>query len=350
MGSTQLPIILNKIIGYYATIFLSFQQKEISGFLTILWQNDPFKAKWSILAKSYSLIRDHQGKANSPLDKFLAINGPLIGVIEPACYLEALSWEVTVDENGQTLLRRYGSSIDEHLFITNVSVNDLIRNSHDHGYFTGDLKKVLLAENEAVMTMAASVQPTGSAQNPTAGQLESHDAESAACTNIEGSSKERNQVPTTIVIDDDKSDSAMALDTNEAGSKKSTAEDNHDIPDDSNAVLVANAPPTAISSTVMTATAINQVPDATNLGPSSISQIDAGITEAESRHKFIVNDPDASRLSASAFSLDGEYPFNTEFDPNLSGETFNPFMGNQFNVFDMSDASWDDFIDFDASV
>ena len=192
----HLKAIFNRNPGYYSTIFLSFQQKEISGFLTILWQNDPFKAKWSILAKSYSMIRDSQGKANAPLEKFLAINGPLIGVIEPAKYLDALSWEVAVDEDGQTVMRRYENTIDEQLFITNVSVNDVIRNSYDQGYFTGDLSKVLLAENEAAMTMAASVQPTSSAQRSATGHRESHDANFTVCANSTGSRKDKEQVPT----------------------------------------------------------------------------------------------------------------------------------------------------------
>nr|QEL51143.1 mating type protein MAT1-1-1 [Letharia aff. columbiana 'rugosa'] len=336
--------------SYYSTMFLSFQQKEISGFLTILWQNDPFKAKWSILAKSYSVIRDSQGKANAPLEQFLAINGPLIGVIEPTQYLEALSWEVAVDEDGQTVMRRNGNSIDEQLFTSNVSVNDVIRNSYDEGYFTGDLSKVLLANNEAAMTMAVSVQPTSNAHQSTTGHLESHDADFAATENFNGSSKEKKQVPTTVVIDDDGSNSAMATTANEAGPEESMAEDNDDTPGDSTALATENALPTGETSAVMTATVTSPVFDPHNLGPGSFLNIDAGMTEVQSHKHASANDPDVSSLSASAFHLDGEYPFNTEFDPDFSGATFNPFMGNQFNVFDMSDASWDDFIDFDASA
>ena len=332
--------------GYYSTIFLTFQQKEISGFLTVLWQNDPFKAKWSILAKSYSLIRDSQGKANAPLEKFLAINGPFIGVIEPAQYLEALSWEIAVDEDGQTIMRRYGNSIDEQLFITNVSVNDVIRNSYDQGYFTGDLSKVLLTKNEAAMTMAASEQPTSKAQHSTTGHPESHEVNFMASANIEGSSKDGKQAATTMVIDEDESDSAVATSANEADAEESMAGNNDNASGDSSVALSENALLAGTTPSVMTATETNPVNDAHNVGTNSHLDDDTNITGSMATS----NDPDVSSLSASAFTLDGEYPFNTEFDPDLSGSTFDPFMGNQFSAFDVSDASWQDLIDFNASA
>ena len=273
-----------------------------------MWQTDPCKGKWSILAKSYSAIRDSQGKANAPLEKFLAINGPLIGVIEPAQYLEALSWEVAVDEDGQTVMRRRNGTLSGEQLITNISVNDVIRNSYDKGYFTGDLSKVLLANNGAAMTMVSSVQPTSNAQYSTTGHLEVHDTGFAANTNIEASSSEE---ATMIVVDDEKRDPTLVTIGDEADGGGSTAGDNDDVPGESNAVAIG---------------------------------------ETQGRNKAPINDPDISSLSASAFNLDGEYPFNTEFDPDFSGDTFNPFIGNQFNVFDMSDAHWDDFIDFDAGA
>jgi hypothetical protein len=69
--------------AYYATIFTTFQQKNISGFLTRMWQEDPFKAKWAIVAKAYSIIRDKVGKAHAPLDIFLQTVCPHIGKPDP---------------------------------------------------------------------------------------------------------------------------------------------------------------------------------------------------------------------------------------------------------------------------
>ena len=348
MTSTYGIAISNMISGYYSTIFLSFQQKDISGFLTILWQNDPFKAKWSILAKSYSLIRDNQGKANAPLEKFLAINGPLIGVIEPSRYLEALSWEVALDEGGQTVMRRHENSIDEQLFITNTSVNDVIRNSYNQGYFTGDLSKVLLAKNEAAMTMAASVQPTNNVQGSKAAQFHTQSTDVPTYANAQCFSKKNEQGPTMGVVDDDESGCGMGDNAKEAGVEDSVADNNDGVPANLNDVAFENVQPD--TSAVLADSVSNRVPQSYIHEFSSPLKIDANLAEANSSYKSPFSDSDISSLSASAFGLEGKYPFNTEFDPDLSGATFNPFMGNMFNVFDMSDAPWDDFLNLDASA
>ncbi|KAI9884389.1 MAG: hypothetical protein M1823_003821 [Watsoniomyces obsoletus] len=61
---TPMPIVkrfkrpLNSFIAYrsyYSSMFSALQQKEISGLLNRLWQAGPFKAKWTILAKAYSV-------------------------------------------------------------------------------------------------------------------------------------------------------------------------------------------------------------------------------------------------------------------------------------------------------
>ena len=43
--------------------------------------------------------------------------------------------------------------------------------------------------------------------------------------------------------------------------------------------------------------------------------------------------------------LEGEYPYNEEFDPNQPATVdFDPSLGNQFDAFDVSD--WNEFVDF----
>ena len=45
------------------------------------------------------------------------------------------------------------------------------------------------------------------------------------------------------------------------------------------------------------------------------------------------------------YYLEGGYPYNEEFDPNQPATVdFDPFVGNQFDAFDVSD--WDEFVDF----
>jgi hypothetical protein len=69
-------------------------QKVKSKILTVLWKADPFEAKWSILAKSYSILRGNRDKEEVSLDKFLEMCAPLIGVIPPDIYLSVMGWEL----------------------------------------------------------------------------------------------------------------------------------------------------------------------------------------------------------------------------------------------------------------
>ncbi|KAF1351344.1 mating-type protein ALPHA1/MAT-1/A-1, partial [Delphinella strobiligena] len=115
--------------SFHAPIFKTFQQKNISGLLTRLWQNDPFKAKWSILAKAYSMIREHKAKDAAPLDKFLSHTCPHIGIIPKNDYLSVMGWEI-VEENGEVRMeRRFApdvASFPENILTTNLSAEEVV--------------------------------------------------------------------------------------------------------------------------------------------------------------------------------------------------------------------------------
>lgn len=139
-------------------------QKVISGFLTHLWQADPTKAKWAILAKAYSEIRDKIGKKRAPLPPFLAINAPFVGVIDPDDYLRILGWEL-IDRDGQTILRRAarpdGAVYEISMITTNASVEDVISNSYHHGYINQENFGVATLSGGMSVIMATSAQPVG---------------------------------------------------------------------------------------------------------------------------------------------------------------------------------------------
>ncbi|CAD0086789.1 unnamed protein product [Aureobasidium vineae] len=107
----------------------SFQQKDISGFLTRMWQNDPFKAKWSILAKAYSIIREINTKNAAPLEKFLALTCPLIGVIPRDDYLGVMGWSIVDTAGVKDMERMYTpdiSSFPENILTTNLSSEEIV--------------------------------------------------------------------------------------------------------------------------------------------------------------------------------------------------------------------------------
>lgn len=124
--------------SYYSPIFTSFQQKDISGFLTRMWSDDFFHAKWTIIAKAYSVIRDMVGKARAPLDKFLQIVCPLINIIQPDFYLDTMGWWKPKGQHME-LFRRYTPNItlfSAEVRTTTLSVDDVVNHCSSVGYHT----------------------------------------------------------------------------------------------------------------------------------------------------------------------------------------------------------------------
>lgn len=140
-------------------MFPDLTQKAKSGILRFLWQNDPFKAKWAILAKAYSRIRDeHSDPKKVPLETFLGLNAPFIGIVEPGLYLNAMGWELTADAEQQYTMARVGQPNTKEADIsTNYSVNDVVKHCYDIGYVSQEVRhrKTGCKSNEPVMSFVA---------------------------------------------------------------------------------------------------------------------------------------------------------------------------------------------------
>jgi hypothetical protein len=138
--------------------------------LTLLWQFDVQKAKFSLLAKAYSIIRDFKGKVSAPLDLFLASTCPRIGIVAPASYLNTFGWQVRADDEGKPSLQRMQSQLhlDPTMSSTNLSVHDLIEHYKESGYISADdLFEIELAGKSSstdMLTMASV--PTPRKNNP----------------------------------------------------------------------------------------------------------------------------------------------------------------------------------------
>ncbi|KAL8689648.1 MAG: hypothetical protein Q9224_004595 [Gallowayella concinna] len=165
---------------HYATIFEAFQQKVISTYIVFLWQSDPFKAKWALLAKAYSVIRDRVGKEHAPLDAFLSLVADFVGVIGPHSYLSTMGWEVSVDDLGTiSLVKDNLTEIDNGMLSTNISVQDIIDYACEHEYAAMEAANNGPV-NQPSLAMAASVQSlpvttlgaNAQASSPTTGLLQ----------------------------------------------------------------------------------------------------------------------------------------------------------------------------------
>ena len=272
----------DSVSGYYSTLFTHLQQKDISGFLVYMWQSDPFKAKWAILAKAYSVIRDQEGKENAPLDKFLFINSNLIGIVAPKSYMVILGW-VIAPVDGQLMLRRdlkfNPNSIDTRLLTTNLSVDDVVKHNYNNGYIMGAPSAAAAFGNGPSLTMATSAQPPSQneATNGHAGETPDLEEGSGSVHHAEGSQAQLN-----------------------------------------------------LAENLTTTLTLSPRFDPDNHSPMALQYINSRVPDPSV-------DPPISSLVNTAYHLSGDYPFTPDFDPDLPGQIFDPFLGNQFNAFNMSD-------------
>lgn len=131
-----------------------------------MWQKDPFKAKWTILAKAYSDIRDAVGKVKAPLNKYLAIACPAIGIISPQSYLAHLNWIVYDKADGGKGLQQYPepdfAGFTKTIMETNMSELDVVKLCITEGYLPASLKivgKQLTGPPTCLMASAPTTRP-----------------------------------------------------------------------------------------------------------------------------------------------------------------------------------------------
>ncbi|KFA66100.1 hypothetical protein S40285_04296 [Stachybotrys chlorohalonatus IBT 40285] len=104
----------------YLKLFPDLQQKIVSGFLTTLWNKDPVRNKWALIAKVYSFVRDEATKEKISLSRYLDVCCPQMKIVEPSQYLAALGWSIQVDHTGtQTLVQN-----EANITISETNINN----------------------------------------------------------------------------------------------------------------------------------------------------------------------------------------------------------------------------------
>lgn len=105
-----------------------------------MWQRDPFKAKWTIVARAYSSIRDKVGKNRAQLDRFLTLVCPELGIIDAADYLEMMLWVFEIGANGVMMLEQVAvpdiDSFEDHIKHTIMTEKDVIHFCAQESYIT----------------------------------------------------------------------------------------------------------------------------------------------------------------------------------------------------------------------
>jgi hypothetical protein len=113
--------------------------KTLSNLLGQLWEQDPNKTLWSLMAKAWSAMRDQIGKKKVPLDQFFQIICPYLNILSPDTYLERHGWNFKINEEGTPTLShnptsRSSESSSVGFTDTTLSVEDIISVCQSMGY------------------------------------------------------------------------------------------------------------------------------------------------------------------------------------------------------------------------
>jgi hypothetical protein len=127
---------------YYRGLFVGSQQKEISSWLRAVWNSDLFHAKWTLLARTYSIIRDISGRERTPVDRFLQLAGQHIGVIPPESYMDVMGITIISQSDGsrsvsQSLLNNH-DVFSKYSSAESPSISSLLQFCFEIGYISPD--------------------------------------------------------------------------------------------------------------------------------------------------------------------------------------------------------------------
>nr|BAJ60630.1 alpha domain protein [Trichophyton simii] len=291
---------LNSFIAFrsfYSAAFPDLSQKVKSGLLRLLWRSDPFKAKWAIVAKAYSVIRDkHIGQVT--LESFLALIGPFIGLVSVANYLDTMGLQVVSTEDKQFSLIKANPNahINPMDLTTNLSVDDVVHYCYQIGYVSG-IHADSASENQgAAVSMAVSAQSTPKSSVAKAGTPKKHASSGQTASH---------QVGEHITV--------LGTNSPKANGSPQAPQVNTPVAPSNNNTLPA---PPVNNSTTPPAAPIN---NARNSGPYTQADFEGDLRRAMNNFPFGNND--------------GYYDL---FNPGLRTRVYNPYC-SQFDGFDIND-------------
>ena len=309
-------------LGYYYRMFAGIQQSQISRLLERFWRMDPFKAKWTILAKAFSVIRDDKGKKDASLDAYLAISAPFVAIVRPADYLGMMGYQLTVVNNQATMIQQQNfniNTINRGLLTTPHSVNDVVENCYRQGYITENRTDAGPSNSHGAMIMATNA-------NPVPLPVHSNPVSMPVHSNPVSMPVHSNPVPMPVhSTQAEQSSSAASGAKIQKGKSKvqheETAIQDEDVKENTGGDEQQSAQPAM---------------------QSSVFGIGVATTAFGGSGTNVTNDPFPNLTMDTIDQSLGAFPFNDAFSPTLrEGYLFDPFAGYGFGATDMGNV--DDF-------
>ncbi|CAP86109.1 hypothetical protein N7489_002809 [Penicillium chrysogenum] len=119
--------------SFCAPMFPGIPQKVKSMAISEMWQDDTLKSHWAILAKAYTIIRDHFDVDTPSLSTFVELCLPLMGHLDRQQYLRMAGWDVQPTGNSLSL-RKIGLSNLASLSVPAIAVDQVVKHCIDNNY------------------------------------------------------------------------------------------------------------------------------------------------------------------------------------------------------------------------
>ncbi|KAG8534243.1 uncharacterized protein KY384_001087 [Bacidia gigantensis] len=304
--------IADKKLVFVSEAFPEHTQKARSGWLTRLWAVDDQKM-WYAIAKSYSMIRDAQGKDLSPLRNFLKIITTLVRLPEPSAYVTGLGYEFDHDDQE---LKQVASNTLRHCGLrTRVTIQELLDEAFHQGYTAIELPCIVDSTNNLCAGIMLGLSHPGARPS-------SSDATGSQTIEAQAAP----EIPRIASVDNASQSPVNKSNTSDL-SKQATKKSMKKRPKYEFSLL----PNSGVRGT--SHGRINQAMNSTNLSPYSVSQRQH---RPRVQPAACTSPTDANRMFDPAFWLNNEQCNGTDI-----GGIYNPFENDPFNAHQMSDFIYD---------
>lgn len=123
--------------------------------ISTIWTIDPFKPQWAVLAKAYTLLREHFDLDDTRVSNFVAKTKHLFNFPTPQQYLDRVGWRIQRETVAHFTLTHSVPRITFQLPLQAVSDEDVIRFCETiAGYTRQKLESLWPFRNEFTYTMA----------------------------------------------------------------------------------------------------------------------------------------------------------------------------------------------------
>ncbi|KAJ5971054.1 uncharacterized protein N7479_000972 [Penicillium vulpinum] len=120
--------------SFCAPMFPGVPQKVKSVAISELWQDDTLKPHWTVLAKAYTIIRDHFNVDTPSLPEFVELCLPLIGIVSANNYLALAGWNVQPHGHDGLALQKIAVSCLANFNPPIISVHEVVQHCIDNNY------------------------------------------------------------------------------------------------------------------------------------------------------------------------------------------------------------------------